>query len=669
MADRSSTSSPPAGSDWIKPKDEDRLLKHRLEKLNVPQLKFLCKKYGVAVSGKKDDLLDRTFAMAPSHDEIKGAQRTPLRSNGEVDEAALRQKQKGLGESAAIIEDPSKAVVPFVGAHSPLAAGPPSPLAAAALQLASAAAQLGHHRRRVTALAAGPGHHRSCAAGPPSPLAAGPPSPLAAGPASPLAHGPPSPLAAGPPSPLAAGSPSPFSLWQPLQQRLNDLLTVAAVPQRPPESARVMDAPTAQRNQKHAPWQDVPGGVAAPTTPRGTPQVMGPPSPLAAGPPSPLPASCAPTEPDRDLDPLTPTGVPRHRLSPMTAQTPELVSFPKGSGDSTIGGEQSLHRSATYESPLPRGWTPPSSPSPATMLSPGFQAERARLERDLAAYLGMEQLSDNIPVATTPSSTGTPLSTARSLESQLWSDTLPEMEPLPERDTLPRGTLPEMEPLPTNIAGLLNANLAGTLGEDSGGAETPRSKRQRLCDDVFLEPLEEESPEDLNSESSAEPNSEHTEEPTGDTEEHTMEHTEEPTGDTEEQYAPRITEDTMEPTEEQYCSDTEDHTEDTEEHTDRRPESLELEVQPAWDAMSESFIPLGDQRRFPGFPQWQSGPGERPNLRHSTSDTGIVELAGEGHREGGEGFLSAPDFGLMSESPPRPAWPESPCTFSGFPTW
>ena len=268
--------------------------------------------------------------------------------------------------------------------------------------------------------------------------------------------------------------------------------------------------------------------------------------------PPPSPASCTPTEPDRDLDPLTPTGVPRHRLSPMTAQTPELVSFPKGSGDSTIGGEQSLHRSATYESPLPRGWTPPSSPSPATMLSPGFQAERARLERDLAAYLGMEQLSDNIPVATTPSSTGTPLSTARSLESQLWSDTLPEMEPLPERDTLPRGTLPEMEPLPTNIAGLLNANLAGTLGEDSGGAETPRSKRQRLCDDVFLGPLEEESPEDLNSESSAEPNSEHTEEPTGDTEEHTMEHTEEPTGDTEEQYAPRITEDTMEPTEEQY---------------------------------------------------------------------------------------------------------------------
>ncbi len=98
------------------------MLKHRLEKLNVPQLKFLCKKYGVAVSGKKDDLLDRTFAMAPSHDEIKGAQRTPLRSNGEVDEAALRQKQKGLGESAAIIEDPSirtgtPPVVPFVGAH------------------------------------------------------------------------------------------------------------------------------------------------------------------------------------------------------------------------------------------------------------------------------------------------------------------------------------------------------------------------------------------------------------------------------------------------------------------------------------------------------------------------------------------------------------------------
>ncbi len=122
MADRSSTSSPPAGSDWIKPKDEDRLLKHRLEKLNVPQLKFLCKKYGVAVSGKKDDLLDRTFAMAPSHDKIKGAQRTPLRSNGEVDEAALRQKQKGLGESAAIIEDPSigtgtPPVAPFVGAH------------------------------------------------------------------------------------------------------------------------------------------------------------------------------------------------------------------------------------------------------------------------------------------------------------------------------------------------------------------------------------------------------------------------------------------------------------------------------------------------------------------------------------------------------------------------
>ncbi len=111
-----------APSPWIEPKDEDRLPKHRLEKLNVPQLKFLCKKYGVAVSGKKDDLLDRTFAMAPSHDKIKGAQRTPLRSNGEVDEAALRQKQKGLGESAAIIEDPSirtgtPPVVPFVGAH------------------------------------------------------------------------------------------------------------------------------------------------------------------------------------------------------------------------------------------------------------------------------------------------------------------------------------------------------------------------------------------------------------------------------------------------------------------------------------------------------------------------------------------------------------------------
>ena len=142
MADRSSTSSPPAGRDWIKPTDEDRLLKHRLEKLNVPQLKFLCKMYGVAVSGKKDDLVDRTFAIAPSHDEIKGAQLMPLRSNGEVDEAALRQKQKGLGESAAIIEDPSKAVVPFVGAHSPLAAGPPSPLAAAALQRCSSPAQL-----------------------------------------------------------------------------------------------------------------------------------------------------------------------------------------------------------------------------------------------------------------------------------------------------------------------------------------------------------------------------------------------------------------------------------------------------------------------------------------------------------------------------------------------
>ncbi len=45
--------------------------------------------------------------------------------------------------------------------------------------------------------------------------------------------------------------------------------------------------------------------------------------------PPPSPASCTPTEPDRDFDPLTPTGVPRHRLSPMTAQTPELVSFPK----------------------------------------------------------------------------------------------------------------------------------------------------------------------------------------------------------------------------------------------------------------------------------------------------------------------------------------------------
>ena len=45
--------------------------------------------------------------------------------------------------------------------------------------------------------------------------------------------------------------------------------------------------------------------------------------------PPPSPASCTPTKPDRDFDPLTPTGVPRHRLSPMTAQTPELVSFPK----------------------------------------------------------------------------------------------------------------------------------------------------------------------------------------------------------------------------------------------------------------------------------------------------------------------------------------------------
>ncbi len=107
-----------APSPWIEPKDEDRLLKHRLEKLDVPQLKFLCKMYGVVVSGKKGDLVDRTFAIAPSHDEIKGAQLMPLRSNGEVDEAALRQKQKGLGESAAIIEDPSiRTGTPFVGAH------------------------------------------------------------------------------------------------------------------------------------------------------------------------------------------------------------------------------------------------------------------------------------------------------------------------------------------------------------------------------------------------------------------------------------------------------------------------------------------------------------------------------------------------------------------------
>ncbi len=79
--------------------------------------------------------------------------------------------------------------------------------------------------------------------------------------------------------------------------------------------------------------------------------------------------------------------------------------------------------------------------------------------------------------------------------------------------------------------------LRGLWAKIQGALKTPRSKRQRLCDDVFLEPLEEESPEDLNSESSAEPNSEHTEEPTG---------------DTEEQYAPRIAKDTMEPTEAQY---------------------------------------------------------------------------------------------------------------------